>query len=146
MGLLDRFTKKQVKEKLDATKADSTDTKPAVSKAAKKTKTEEAPADKKKASLHGTSYRVLVRPLVTEKTARQESVNKYTFVVERSATKLEVKRAIKELYGVMPVTVAVSNLQGRRVRFGKYAGRRSDYKKAIVTLAKGSSITIHEGV
>ncbi len=148
MGILDRFTKKQVEEKLNGEQT-PVEKKSTPVKAAKKTKatsdTAEV-ADKKKVTQHGTSYRVLVRPMVTEKTAHQESVNKYTFVVEKNATKGQVKRAIHELYGVMPVGVAVAHIQGRRVRFGKFAGKRSDFKKAIITLPKGSSITIHEGV
>jgi large subunit ribosomal protein L23 len=57
-----------------------------------------------------------------------------------------IKRAVKELYGVMPARVTVAHVQGRYVRFGRSMGRRSDYKKAVVTLPKGSTITIHEGV
>jgi large subunit ribosomal protein L23 len=150
MGILDRFAKKQVKEKLDGNKPEVAEGTPAVVKAAKKTKTKAVDAlpaaEQKKVATHSTSYRVLVRPLVTEKTARQESANKYTFVIDKAATKAQVKRAVKELYGVVPSAVAVAHLQGRRVRFGKFAGKRSDYKKAIITLPKGSSITIHEGV
>ncbi len=150
MGILDRFTKKQVEEKLNGEQT-PVEKKSTPVKAAKKTKTTTTSdaaevADKKKVTQHGTSYRVLVRPMVTEKTAREESVNKYTFVIEKNATKGQVKRAIHELYGVMPVGVAVAHMQGRRVRFGKFAGKRSDFKKAIITLPKGSSITIHEGV
>jgi large subunit ribosomal protein L23 len=147
MGILDRWTKKQIEEKLDEQKGDAAPAeKPAPKKTAKKAKAAEAPQDTKKAAVYGIAHRVLVRPLVTEKSAHQEGVGKYTFVVHKNASKLDIKRAVKELYGVMPARVTVAHVQGRYVRFGRSMGRRSDYKKAVVTLPKGSTITIHEGV
>lgn len=149
MGILDRWTKKQVEEKLDEQKAENANAEKAApkktAKKAKATQNDTAEAGKK-AAVYGIAHRVLVRPLVTEKTAHQESAGKYTFIIHKNASKLDVKRAVKELYGVMPVTVTVAHVQGRYVRFGRSMGRRSDYKKAVVTLPKGSSITIHEGV
>jgi large subunit ribosomal protein L23 len=94
----------------------------------------------------GAALKVIVRPLITEKTAVMQSVRTYSFVVKNSANKIQIANAVKELYGVTPVSVRVSNVQGKAVRFGKYAGKRSDYKKAMVTLKPGDSITIHEGV
>ncbi|OGH87662.1 MAG: 50S ribosomal protein L23 [Candidatus Magasanikbacteria bacterium RIFOXYC2_FULL_42_28] len=93
-----------------------------------------------------TADRILIRPLVTEKGAIAQSQNKYGFVVERSATTDVIKRAIAEAYGVTPLKVNLINVSGKWVRFGQSFGRRGDYKKAIVTLPKGKSITIHEGV
>ena len=92
------------------------------------------------------AYRVIVKPLITEKTAIMQSANKYTFVVAKWAQKTNVKQAIKEMYGVEPIDVNIINAQGHRVRFGRSAGKRSDWKKAVVTLPAGKSITIHEGV
>lgn len=89
---------------------------------------------------------ILVKPLVSEKAAIAETANTYTFVVTNDATKLTVKRAVKEVYGVMPIRVRMLNVQGKYVRFGRGYGRRSDWKKAIVTLPKGQTIRIHEGV
>lgn len=88
----------------------------------------------------------IVRPLVTEKAAVMQGARTYSFVVKSSATKPEVAKAIKEMYGVTPEAVRMINVQGHRVRFGKNQGKRSDYKKAMVTLKQGDSITIHEGV
>lgn len=144
MSFLDRFTNKK------------TAGKSARSVAPKAEKKEEAGAATMKAS-EGTmkvptgkggnlAYRVLIKPLITEKTAVMQGINQYTFVVAKWASKVNIKQVIKEMYGVTPVSVNVLHTQGRNVRSGKGAGSRSDYKKAIVTLPAGKSITIHEGV
>lgn len=90
--------------------------------------------------------RLIIRPLVTEKAAVAQSQNKYSFIVNRSADKLEVKRAIKEIFGVEPVRVNILNIEGKIRRFGQSKGRKQDYKKAVITLPKGKSISVHEGV
>lgn len=92
------------------------------------------------------SNRVIVKPLITEKAAVAQSLNKYSFIVSRRATKSEIKKAIKEIYGIVPAGVNVSNIEGKKKIMGRLRGRRQDYKKALVTLPKGQSITIHEGV
>jgi large subunit ribosomal protein L23 len=92
------------------------------------------------------SQRVIVKPLITEKAAVAQSLNKYSFIVNRRATKTEIKRAVKEIYGILPTGVNISNIEGKRKFSGRVSGRRQDYKKAMVTLPKGQSITIHEGV
>ncbi len=99
-----------------------------------------------KVSAHSTSFKILVKPLVTEKSAIAESKNKYSFLVAKSANKNQVKTAVAEIYGVQPTRVNIANVEGRAVRFGKSAGRRGDYKKAIVTLPAGKTIDIHTGV
>lgn len=104
-----------------------------------------APINVAKAS--GLSLRVIIRPMVTEKSATAQSAHRtYSFMVEKSANKPQIAAAVKELYGVKPVSVRVVNVEGHRVRFGKGMGKRSDFKKAMVTLKKGDSIIIHEGV
>jgi large subunit ribosomal protein L23 len=94
----------------------------------------------------GLAYRVLIRPFLSEKATTLESQGTYVFVVDTRATKEEIKRAVYTVYGVMPVRVRTSSMEGKQVRFGKSIGRRSDWKKAMVTLRKGESIQIHEGV
>ena len=89
---------------------------------------------------------VLVMPLLSEKTTLQETMGQYTFVIEDSATKIEVKKAVTALYGVKPVRVNIVRMDGKQVRFGKRMGQRANYKKAIVTLPKGKQISIHAGV
>ncbi|MBI5221417.1 MAG: 50S ribosomal protein L23 [Candidatus Magasanikbacteria bacterium] len=89
---------------------------------------------------------ILVRALVTEKSAVKQSENKYSFVVVNGANKGAVRQAVFEVYGVKPTAVNILNVQGKFVRFGNHYGKRGDYKKAIVTLPKGKSIVVHEGV
>ncbi len=91
------------------------------------------------------AYKILLRPLVTEKMAIEAGENKYGFLVNRQATKNQVKQAVEEIYKVKPVSVNTINVQGKIVRRGRNSGKRSDVKKAIVTLASGQTIT-HEGV
>lgn len=92
------------------------------------------------------SNRLLIKPLITEKAAVAQALNKYSFVVSLSANKETVKKAIKEIYGVEPKSVNMINVEGKTVRRGRQTGKRGDYKKAVITLPKGKSISIHEGV
>jgi large subunit ribosomal protein L23 len=91
------------------------------------------------------AHKIIIRPWVTEKMAVQASVNKYGFLVNPKATKKEIKDAIEEIYKVKPVAINISNVQGKMIYRGRAAGKRSDYKKAIVTLASGQTIA-QEGV
>jgi len=88
----------------------------------------------------------IIRTHVTEKAMRGEGQGVYTFVVAAHATKIDIKRAVKETYGVSPKSVRVIWTEGKQSRLGRRRGRRSDSKKAIVTLPKGETISIHEGV
>lgn len=90
--------------------------------------------------------RVLVRPIISEKSSDAERHGTYTFAVVDSATKVDVKRAIQEVYHVLPTRINMMHVEGKQVRFGRRAGKRKDWKKAIVTLPKGKTIHIHEGV
>lgn len=89
---------------------------------------------------------IFVRPHVSEKSVVHESAGVYTFVVKRDATKLRVKQAIAAIYGVTPTDVRMINVEGKRQMRGRVAGKRTDWKKALVTLPKGKTISIHEGV
>lgn len=93
----------------------------------------------------GIAHKVILRPLVTEKMAIEAGKNKYGFLVNRKATKDQVKKAVEEVYKVKPVRVNIINVQGKLIRRGRQIGKRGDIKKAIVTLASGQTIT-HEGV
>ena len=97
-----------------------------------------------------TIYDVLVRPLVTEKSSYQSgSLNQYSFVIAKHATKTMVKDAVEQLFDVDVVRVNVVNApakRGRRARSRRLLVRRPGFKKAIITLAAGQTLEIFEGV
>jgi large subunit ribosomal protein L23 len=89
---------------------------------------------------------ILIKPLVTEKIANlQESQNKVAFVVDPDANKIEIRKAVETKFKVKVKKVATVNLMGKNKRMGKFQGRRTDWKKAIVTLQEGFKIDFVEG-
>jgi large subunit ribosomal protein L23 len=92
------------------------------------------------------AYRVLEKPLVTEKAANLGALGQYGFVVADGANKIEVRKAVEAVYGVSVQGVNIIRMQGKRVSRGRIRGQRKDWKKAIVTLKKGDSIQLYEGV
>ncbi|MDO8592595.1 MAG: 50S ribosomal protein L23 [bacterium] len=99
-----------------------------------------------KKAAYGNAYKILAKPLVTEKVSNLGVLNKYVFAVSAYANKIEVAKAVKEVYGVKPVSVNIIKMQGKIARYGRISGRRKDWKKAIVTLPKGETIKVYEGV
>jgi len=97
-----------------------------------------------------TLYEVLRRPIITEKSNYQSGkLNQYVFEVDLKATKAQIKEAVEALFDVDVVRVNVlvaPAKQSRRARSRRVLLRQSSYKKAVVTLAQGSSIDIFEGV
>lgn len=85
---------------------------------------------------------VIIAPVITEKSMVNRQANVYTFKVAKDATKNEIKNAVEEAFKVSVKNVNTLNTKSKRRRVGKYAGRTKTYKKAIVTLAEGSSIEI----
>ena len=84
---------------------------------------------------------VLIAPHVTEKTATaMQNNNQYTFRVQKSATKTDIKAAVELMFEVKVKAVQVVNEPGKSRRFGKVTGRTQDWKKAYVSLAQGQSI------
>lgn len=90
------------------------------------------------------SYDLLKRPIITERsmevvTDREgNEIKKYTFEVPRSVNKIEVKKAVEEVFGVKVAKVNTMNITGKLKRMGRYEGRRPSWKKAIVTLTPDS--------
>ncbi|MDO4618629.1 MAG: 50S ribosomal protein L23 [Clostridia bacterium] len=90
------------------------------------------------------SYDIIKRPIITEKSMKVEldregnEIKKYTFEVPKTVNKLEIKYAVEEVFGVKVAKVNTMNYDGKLKRMGRYEGRRASWKKAIVTLAKGS--------
>ena len=72
--------------------------------------------------------------------------NKYTFIVQINANKSQIKRAVEEVFGVKVANVQTIRTMGKTKRMGVHVGKRADYKKAIVTLAEGSTIEFFEGM
>lgn len=103
---------------------------------------------KTKSDKHDTkeAYKVLVRALITEKASYLKSENKYLFEVNTKTNKNEIKKAIYHVYGVWPIKVNVINLGGKNKRYGRSTGMTKGKKKAMITLKKGDSIELYEGV
>jgi large subunit ribosomal protein L23 len=93
---------------------------------------------------------VLKKPLVTEKVSALNEKGKYGFIVDAAATKVEIKKAVEAQYGVNVEKVNTMNVMGklktRYTKAGVLAGRRPNYKKAIVTLAEGEVIDFYSNV
>ena len=91
-------------------------------------------------------YQIIKRPLVTEKTTLAKEANKYHFEVDRRANKIEIGQAVEKLFKVKVLNVRTMNIAGKKKRVGRILGRKRDWKKAIVTLAPGSTIEIFQKV
>ncbi len=91
-------------------------------------------------------YDVILAPVITEKATLLSEQNKVVFRVAQDSTKDEIAAAVEELFKVTVTKVNTLNVKGKTKRFRGKAGRRSDVKKAIVTLADGQSIDITTGL
>ncbi len=90
-------------------------------------------------------YSVIRKPLVTEKsTIARDDANKYIFEVDRRANKIEIEKAVEKIFKVKVVSVRTMNVEGKKKRLGRIVGKKSDRKKAVVTLAPGQSIEVFE--
>ena len=88
---------------------------------------------------------VLLRPMVTEKAHAVSMLGQYAFFVRTDATKMQVKRAVEAAYGVHVKKVATTRMKPKKRVRGREIGYTRKMKKAIVSLAKGESITLFEG-
>ncbi len=92
-------------------------------------------------------YHVIKRPLITEKTTIQkEDANQVTFEVDRLANRIEIKKAVEQIFSVGVSQVRTQQIKGKVKRRGRILGKRRDWKKAIVTLMPGQRIDFFEGV
>ena len=94
---------------------------------------------------------VLIKPILSEKANKQtEKMNRYSFVVDRKANKLEIKKAVELFYGVqveeVNTMVMPSKLKARYTKSGFLVGRKPAKKKAVVTVAQGESIELYGGI
>ena len=94
------------------------------------------------------AYDVILRPVITEQSMESVGEKKYVFQVAIDANKTEIKAAVEEIFGVKVAKVNTIRMQGKVKRTGAYpAGKRADYKKAIVTLtADSKTIEFFEGM
>ena len=106
-------------------------------------------------------HEILIRPIVTEETSRLQfnpgRIRKrhedkdipvrprVAFVVDRNATKIEIRKAVEAMFDVHVTSVNTMNVLGKERRMGRYVGRRPSWKKAIVTLAEGEMIDVFGG-
>lgn len=85
---------------------------------------------------------VLLKPMVSEKSLMMMDENKYSFFVAKDANKIEIKHAVEALFDVKVIEVTTRINKGKFKRMGRFLGKRSDTKRAIVTLAEGDKIEI----
>ncbi|NOK61014.1 MAG: 50S ribosomal protein L23 [Chloroflexi bacterium AL-W] len=91
-------------------------------------------------------HQVIIRPLITEKNTNLMMYNKYSFEVDRNATKPQIKHAIETIFKVNVTKVHTMNMRGKMRRRGKNVGYTSSWKKAIVTLIEGDRIDLFESM
>ena len=95
-----------------------------------------------------TAYDIVIKPIITEQSMEGADEKKYVFEVAKDANKLEIAKAVEEIFGVKVAKVNTLRMQGKQKRTGRYPmGRRASWKKAIVTLAEDSAtIEFFEGM
>ena len=93
-----------------------------------------------------THYDVIISPVITEKVTRTSEFNQVTFKVPLGATKPQIKAAVEALFKVKVKAVNTLRVKGKVKRFGGRVGQRSDWKKAMVTLAEGQKIDVTTGI
>ena len=94
-----------------------------------------------------TAYEIIKRPIVTEQSMDQMADRKYTFEVAVSANKIEIKKAIEEIFGVEVEKVTTINMDGKVKRMGMNIGKRANWKKAVVKLTeKSKTIEFFDGL
>ncbi|MBQ2865314.1 MAG: 50S ribosomal protein L23 [Clostridia bacterium] len=94
-----------------------------------------------------TAYDIIVKPIITEKSMSAVADKKYVFKVARDAGKIEIKKAVEEIFKVKVKSVNTINVKGKEKRMGVHVGKTAAYKKAIVTLtAESKPIEIFEGM
>ena len=89
------------------------------------------------------SYDCIIKPILSEETMKNmETLNKITVQVNKNSNKIEIKNAFEAIFGVKVKQVNVSNVRAKDKRVGKYYGKTSSYKKAVITLAEGQSLDL----
>lgn len=84
------------------------------------------------------AHDIIIRPIISEQSMAQIADRKYTFVVAKCANKIEIKKAVEEIFGVDVEKVTTLNMAGKIKRMGRTEGRRAAWKKAVVKLTESS--------
>ena len=92
------------------------------------------------------AFNIVLKPIVTEKSTILSENNQIVFLVNINSNKIDIKKSIELIYGVKVNSVNIIRLKGKTKVFKGKVGKRSDYKKAIVSLLKGQSIDLSLGV
>ena len=95
-----------------------------------------------------SAYDIIIRPIITEQSMEDLDIKKYAFEVAKDANKIEIKKAVEEIFGVTVIKVTTANVIGKETRTGAYPkGRTASWKKAVVKLSQESkTIEIFEGM
>ena len=95
-----------------------------------------------------TAYDVIIRTIITEQSMEDQDIKKYAFAVAKDANKIEIAKAVEEIFGVTVIKVTTENVRGKEKRQGAYpAGKTASWKKAIVKLSADSkNIELFEGM
>ena len=88
---------------------------------------------------------LILEPIITERATKLREQNKYLFSVRIDTNRVEVKKAVEEIFKVKVKNVNIQRVKGKAKRLGRFEGRRADWKKAIVTLKEGHRIELFEG-
>ncbi len=93
-----------------------------------------------------TAQDIVIRPIITEDSMERLQSKKYTFEVAKDANKIEIAKAVEELFGVKVAKVNTISVKGKEKRMGRSVGFRPDWKKAIVTLECDKTIEFFDGM
>lgn len=139
MGILDTFKRKKTDTKPQAAPVGKKDESANASAKAEKAVVLQKTADFKGLNISG----ILVQPVMTEKSFRLQAENKYVFYVTLEANKNQVRMAVKDTYGTEPIAVHMLKRHAQQLyRWGKETGMQKAYKKAIVTMPKGTTLPL----
>ena len=92
------------------------------------------------------SYKIILKPVITEKATKLSEFNKVVFEVASKCNKIEIRGAVEKLFSVKVKSVNIINIKGKVKRFKGVLGKRNDIKKAVITLVEGNTIDISAGV
>ena len=132
MAIIDKIKKVVAKEEKDA--------KAEVNVSKKDTAERKTREDSKQKGV--VYHNIIKEPYITEKTSMMGQENKYVFKVSKNVNKIDIKKAVENIFEVSVVNVAVVNTASRKVRLGRHEGRKPGFKKAIITLKEGDKIDI----